>query len=120
MIEITRIKNENGENIGFRCFGHAGFARRGRDIVCSAASILAYTVAQTLTQMNKQGWLKKKPHLNLKEGKSVITCVPKAEFYEECLMVFFVAEMGYTLLAKSFAYTHFTITKRHFNFSFYL
>ena len=38
MIEITRIKNEQGENIGFRCLGHAGFARRGKDIVCAGVS----------------------------------------------------------------------------------
>ena len=38
MIEITRIKNEHGENIGFRCLGHAGFARHGKDIVCAAVS----------------------------------------------------------------------------------
>ena len=96
------FEKEEGKFISMSVVGHAGQAEVGRDIVCSAASILAYTVAQTLTQMNKQGWLKKKPHLNLKEGKSVITCVPKAEFYEECLMVFFVAEMGYTLLAKNY------------------
>jgi transketolase len=40
--------------------------------------------------------------INLKEGKGSITCVPKADYYEECLMVFFVAEMGYTLLAKNY------------------
>lgn len=96
------FEKEEGKFISMSVVGHAGQAEVGRDIVCSAASILAYTVAQTLTQMNKQGWLKKKPHLTLKEGKSVITCVPKAEFYEECLMVFFVAEMGYTLLAKNY------------------
>ena len=101
MITAT-FEKEEGKFISMSVVGHAGQAEVGRDIVCSAASILAYTVAQTLTQMNKQGWLKKKPHLTLKEGKSVITCVPKAEFYEECLMVFFVAEMGYTLLAKNY------------------
>ena len=101
MITATFEKNE-GKFISMSVVGHAGQAEVGKDIVCSAASILAYTVAQTLTQMHTQGWLKKKPHLNLKEGRSVITCVPKSEYYEECLMVFFVAEVGYTLLAKNY------------------
>ena len=48
MIEITRIKNENGENIGFRCIGHAGFARRGRDIVCSAVSALVLNTVNSI------------------------------------------------------------------------
>ena len=82
--------------------GHAGQAEKGQDIVCSAASILVYTVAQTLTQMHKQGWLKKKPHINLGEGKGLITCIPKKEYFDECLMVFFVAEVGYTLLHNSY------------------
>ena len=82
--------------------GHAGQAEKGQDIVCSAASILAYTVGQALTQMYKQGWLKKKPHINLKEGKGLITCIPKREYFDECLMVFFVAEVGYSLLHSNY------------------
>ena len=82
--------------------GHAGQAEKGHDIVCSAASILAYTVGQALTQMHKQGWLKKRPHINLAEGKGLITCIPKKEYFDECLMVFFVAEVGYSLLHSNY------------------
>ena len=96
------FEREEGKFLSLRVDGHAGQAEIGKDIVCSAASILAYTVAQTITQMHKQGWLKKKPHIKLKEGKGVVTCVPKAEYYEECLMAFFVAEMGYVLLEKNY------------------
>ncbi|MBQ7863354.1 MAG: ribosomal-processing cysteine protease Prp [Lachnospiraceae bacterium] len=48
MIEITRIKNENGENIGFRCIGHAGFARRGKDIVCASVSALVLNTINSI------------------------------------------------------------------------
>ena len=96
------FEKEEGKFLSLRVDGHAGQAENGKDIVCSAASILAYTVAQTLTQMYKQGWLKKKPHINLKEGKSLITCVPKQGYFDECLMVFFVAEVGYHLLTTSY------------------
>ena len=101
MIRVE-FEKEEGKFLSLCVEGHSGQAEKGRDIVCSAASILAYTVGQTLVQMNKQGWLKKKPHINLKEGRGVVTCSPKKEYYEECLMVFFVAEMGYTLLAKNY------------------
>ena len=48
MIEITRIKNEQGENIGFRCLGHAGFARHGKDIVCAAVSGLVLNTINSI------------------------------------------------------------------------
>ena len=101
MIKVTFDKEE-GKYISLRLEDHAGQAEVGKDIVCSAVSILAYTVAQTITQMHKQGWLKKKPHINLKEGEGLITCVPKEGYYDECLMAFFVAEVGYHLLSTNY------------------
>ena len=101
MISVKFEKTDK-DSIVFTCEGHAGQAEKGQDIVCSAASILAYTVGQALTQMYKQGWLKKKPHINLREGKGLITCIPKKEYFDECLMVFFVAEVGYSLLHSNY------------------
>ena len=51
MIEITRIKNERNENIGFRCFGHAGFARHGKDIVCASISSIVYTTINAIEKI---------------------------------------------------------------------
>ena len=96
------FEKDDGKFISLCVEGHAGQSEYGKDIVCSAASILMYTVAQTITQMHKQGWLKKKPHINLKDGNGIVTCVPKADYYDECLMAFFVAEMGYVLLNKNY------------------
>ena len=101
MIRAT-FEKEEGKFISLRVDGHAGQAEPGKDIVCSAASILVYTVAQTIMQMHKQKWLKKKPNINLKDGKAIVTCVPKPEYYEECLMAFFVAEVGYHLLETNY------------------
>lgn len=96
------FEKEDGQFISMCVEGHAGQAQKGKDIVCASATILAYTVAQTITQMHKQGWLKKKPHITLKEGNSIITCVPKEDFFNECLMAYFVAEVGYHLLASNY------------------
>ena len=52
MIEITRIKNEHGENIGFRCLGHAGFAKHGKDIVCASVSSIVYTTINAVKRIN--------------------------------------------------------------------
>ena len=41
MIKITPIHNEKDEVCGFRSEGHAGYAKKGQDIICSAVSVLA-------------------------------------------------------------------------------
>ena len=41
MIKVTSIHNEKDEVCGFRVEGHAGYAKKGQDIICSAVSVLA-------------------------------------------------------------------------------
>ena len=53
MILVERIKNEHGENIGFRVSGHAGFARRGRDIVCAAVSAIVLTTMNSIEKFTE-------------------------------------------------------------------
>lgn len=38
--------------------GHAGYAERGKDIICSASSILMYTLEETLDRYEKLGMCK--------------------------------------------------------------
>ena len=40
MTKVTIYKNEQNECVGFRAYGHAGYAAEGEDIVCAAISIL--------------------------------------------------------------------------------
>ncbi len=40
MINVVVFKDENNNINGFRCSGHAGFAKNGHDIVCAAVSVL--------------------------------------------------------------------------------
>ena len=101
MIKVEFTKQE-GEYIRLDVSGHAGQAKIGQDVICSASSILAYTLAQTLAYIHKQGWLKKKPVTKLKSGRGIIQCDPKREYFEECLMAFFEIEVGYSLLAHNY------------------
>ena len=67
MTEVTIYKNEKNECVGFRAYGHAGYAVEGEDIVCAAISILtintmnaieAYTNAKcSLISDDEQGML---------------------------------------------------------------
>lgn len=88
--------------ICLRVTGHAGAEEKGRDIVCAACSILAYTVAQTLQYMFEEGELQKKPRLKLEDGNTVIIARPRKSFYTEALHTFYVAQVGYNLLAHSY------------------
>ena len=102
MVAAEFFTNKESGSITMKLTGHAGQAERGKDIVCAAASILAYTVAQTLQFQYEDGGLKKKPHLKLEPGNTVIVAKPKPERYEEALHTFFVAQVGYSLLAKNY------------------
>ena len=92
--------NDNG--ITLRLTGHAGMAKTGEDVICASASILAYTVAQSLQFLYEEGGLEEKPFIRLDSGDAEITAIPKQETYNEALHIFFVAQVGYHLLAHNY------------------
>ena len=102
MVKAEFFTNKESGSITMKLTGHAGQAKKGEDIVCSAASILAYTVAQALQFMYEQGDLKKKPHIKLADGDTVIVAKPTPDSYAEALHTFFVAQVGYHLLAHNY------------------
>ena len=87
MIKVRFDKSEDGKTLILTLEGHAGQAEVGKDIVCSTASILAYTTAQMVQTMREEGKLKKKPHIRLEEGNAVITCKPSRSYYAEALHI---------------------------------
>jgi uncharacterized protein YsxB (DUF464 family) len=48
MVKVEIIRNKAKSITGFKLNGHAGFAKSGDDIVCSAVSVLAQTAVQGL------------------------------------------------------------------------
>ena len=48
MTKITIFRNQNQEYLGFDCTGHAGFAFRGKDIVCAGISILVFNTMNAI------------------------------------------------------------------------
>ena len=100
MIQVRFEKD--GKNIILTVQGHSEQAEMGQDIVCSAASILAYTVAQMVTDMGESGKLKKKPHIRMESGDSAITCKPTKQHFNEALHTYTVAQSGYELLAHTY------------------
>ena len=102
MVTAEFLTDKDSGSITMKLSGHAGAGEVGKDIVCASASILAYTVAQTLQFMYGEGQLQKKPHIKLDPGDCIITAKPKDDAYAEVLHTFFVAQVGYSLLAKNY------------------
>lgn len=54
MIKACILFDENDEPFGFRIGGHAGFEASGRDIICAAVSILAYTFLESVSELTNE------------------------------------------------------------------
>lgn len=53
MIRVAKIKNEFGALAGFRCEGHAGYAKSGSDIICAAVSALVFSTMNSVEQFTE-------------------------------------------------------------------
>ncbi len=82
--------------------GHSGQAKKGSDLICSAASILAYTVAQYVQYVDNLDGLKEQPRTEIADGYMLIIAKPTEKYIAEVLNAFFVAEVGYSLLAQDY------------------
>ena len=102
MVKATFRSDTNSGVITLKVTGHAGAAEKGKDIICASASILAYTVAQIAKYMHSLGQLKKKPTIKLESGNATIVVKPRDKFYGEAMQSFFVAQVGYSLLAHNY------------------
>lgn len=100
MLKVTFEKNETG--ISLMVKGHAGQAEIGNDIICSACSILAYTVAQFVKNAEAEGDLNFPPHIYLESGDAIVSCSPTKEAYDTIYGVYLFASVGYKLLAHNF------------------
>ncbi|NLW24595.1 MAG: ribosomal-processing cysteine protease Prp [Clostridia bacterium] len=69
MIKIVFFHYDNGELVGFRASGHAGYSEPGKDIVCAAASILATTAVNSLEEL-----ISIKPVYNVDEESGFLEC----------------------------------------------
>ena len=102
MIKILFKKSQDGKSFICEISGHAGQNETGMDIICSASSILAFTLAQNVVDSNKEGKLSKKPTIELKEGWAKIVAKPKKDYVAEILNEFISIKRGYELLAINY------------------
>ena len=103
MITVNLAQDDEKKTLSLKLSGHAGQADIGKDIVCASATILAYTVAQVVRLMEGNKELTRKPTVKLDKGDIEITCRCKTDTsYAEALHTYFVAQVGYSLLAHNY------------------
>ena len=101
MIKVTYA--QEGKKLSLRVEGHAGYAEHGNDIVCASASILAYTLAQIVRDVDRFGNLAFPTVVQMDSGDVFISC----EAYEDADLavlksMFTFAIRGYALLAHNY------------------
>lgn len=80
--------------------GHAQSGEPGHDLVCSAASILAYTLAASVDSMVNHGQARD-PILELSSGNATVSCRPSHRFKAVVTLIFDSICAGYELLAAN-------------------
>lgn len=90
----------NREDLTLKMRGHANAGEPGKDIVCAAASILAYTLGQNVRWMESAN-VAKDVHIILEEGEAVIMSKPVGE-RETLECIYDTVTTGFTLLQGSY------------------
>ena len=94
MIEVTYYRNINR----LVMVGHAGAGAIGEDLVCAAASMIAYTLVANVDRLVECGQARE-PVISMKEGDTVITCNAVRRYRDVVTLVFDSVLMGLELLA---------------------
>lgn len=81
--------------------GHALSGEPGHDLVCASASILAYTLANTVENMSKAYQCKDK-QIILDTGNALITCRPVSRYVNIATLLFDTLCAGFELLALNY------------------
>lgn len=103
MIKVKFRTHDATKYLRLTLEGHAGAGEKGQDLVCASASILAYTVAQCVKEMEERGELRGTPHIQMNGGDaSIIFRCKDDKSYAEARHLFLVVKTGYELLRHNY------------------
>lgn len=100
MIHIKFYKSEDRLHMDMQ--GHAGTAKKGQDLVCAAATMLAYTLGQAVQFLYEQDRLLEKPKFQIVDGYAHITVAPRKCAMGETLMAFWTVQAGAFVLERNY------------------
>ena len=81
--------------------GHAQSGEPGHDLVCAAASALAYTMAANVANMADNGQVRE-PIMKLNPGEAEVGCNPATRYKATVGLVFDSVCLGFELLAMNY------------------
>lgn len=79
--------------------GHAGCGEKGQDIVCSAASMLFYTLIYSYNESRKM--LEWRTYMD-KDGNGHCACIPKKGYEDDIARTYWTIMQGFKLLAGNY------------------
>lgn len=88
------------EKLELEVTGHAGWAKKGEDIVCAAVSALFYTLAEVLGEWREL--LKVEPCVKTEDGNGFISCLPKEEYEVNIAIVYKTILTGIQMVADNY------------------
>ena len=94
---IRVVYNREAHRLTVR--GHAESGAHGHDLVCAAVSILVFTLAQLLSEMEEKNYITE-PVVKLEEGDAELSC--KGELTHSLKLVFDTICTGFQLLAAQY------------------
>lgn len=95
---MTNIRFDS-KNLELNIEGHAGYAEKGKDIVCSAVSILFYTLVESL---ESSGFLVKPLEKEVRDGSVRLMVHGKGAFTANIQLMFWQTMNGFELLANDY------------------
>ena len=103
MVTVSHSYNADERHIRLSIQGHANYAERGKDIICSAVSILLHTVVEYIEAMDRMWYFTKPPNISLVPGDAVIEVICRDdETFVEALRVILFALTGCKVLSEGY------------------
>lgn len=97
---IKATIGDNGKRLWLEMQGHADGGKYGHDLICAAATMMAYTMAQVVAFMNAGKELEEEPVMHIQSGEAVISFVPKD--HARGAMALYVVRSGLELLGNNY------------------
>ncbi len=101
MITATFTYSPNGV-LSLDLTGHADLVREGYDPVCAAVSVLLYTLAEEVEDMDNEGLLRRSPHVLLDSGLAHLSATPTRKGKLRAEGAYRLTLRGLNLLAKAY------------------
>lgn len=102
MIHASMTRNNSDGSVCLTITGHAGSAPKGQNLLCAAATALAYTAAQAAQCLYNGGLLEAAPEILLEPGNARIRAVPTKAGRDAVHTAFWTVQSGLFVLMNNY------------------